>query len=161
MLKRILAIVLLAGAALFILSSSSSTPDYEIVKSSVEDEQIVESVTVEVNSYHYDNEINAFYFNLFIKNNTAQEYLFSPYAWIEYKGTDGEWYSRDYGPYTVFTDARILSGNSTIESYSTPVLGWHDNILVDGEYRIKISAKPMERDNFGNVVYFAAEFEVK
>ena len=172
MLKRILAIVLLAGAALFILSSSSSTTeDYEIVKSSVEDEQIIEDVNVEVNSYHYNNEKGRFYFNLTIDNNTNKTFVANPHVHrdIEFKGDDGQWYI--YKPSFPFYSNMILefdyySYPNTTSDYEECSIYWpYNNTLPKGEYRLLIEVDEFDEEyaiiNHEQPQYFAAEYEVK
>ena len=186
MLKRILAIVLLAGAALFILSSSSISSEpiplksnhkttidyyYTTVESEIDDEQIITGINIEVNSYHYEDEKGAFYFNLTIDNNTNRTFGLAPNAnrEIEFKGDDGQWYI--YKPSFPFASNMILAFDyysypNTTSDYEECSLYWpYNNTLPKGEYRLLIEVDEFDEEyaiiNHEQPQYFAAEFEVK
>ena len=171
MLKRILAIVLLAGAALFILSSSSSTPNYKAEKTYMKDEWIVEDVNMAVNSYYYED--GKFYFNLTIDNNTGRifyinEYGYTGYRGIEFKNTDGQWYAYDslvsYIGFSMLMPIYCSEPNTSSDLSEFPI-DWPYSKFSKGEYRILIAVNEIDEEgrsvNFEQPQYFADEFEVK
>ena len=169
MLKRILAIVLLAGAALFILSSSSSTPDYRAEKTYMKDEWIVEDVNMEVNSYYYED--GKFYFNLTIDNNTNRIFYINKYGYrdIEFKASDGQWYAYkspiSYITFSLLAPIYYAEPNTSSDLSEFPIDWPYGKTLAKGEHRLLIKVDEIDEEgkrvNFERPQYFSAEFEVK
>ena len=189
MLKRILAIVLLAGAALFILSSSSISSSElkclypsELKETDIAD-GIETGINVEVISYSYStlekHVIEELYeigkdippeylsLKLSIENNTNKSYALPKASRLEYKGTDGEWYVISEAGWEHSIEHR-LPGNTVIE-YDLPVSDGLDEKLDKGEYRAVFFVRTISNEDSsyyleryaGPDFYFTAEFEVK